>query len=76
MCDVLCETSFSAKASLKNYISAVNEGKKPFECNFCSASCALNTILNIKIKANLGNHVKGVHEKIKPFKCDICGTEC
>ena len=49
---------------LKNHISLVHEGKKPFKCSICNVRFAQNQ--------GLKKHIAAVHEGKKPFKCSIC----
>ena len=35
-----CEPSFAWKYDLKEHITSVHEGKKPYECNICNTSSA------------------------------------
>jgi len=63
MCSI-CGTSFSRAFGLKEHISMVHEGNKPFQCSTCDYKCSM--------KSSLDKHVRCVHEKRKPYNCTIC----
>ena len=62
-CDV-CDSFFKTKKNLKEHISPVHEGKKPFKCEICE-TCFTE-------KRTLKNHIASVHGEKRPFHCNIC----
>ena len=54
---------FGSKLDLKRHSASVHDGKKPFECDICSASFAQ--------KCNLKTHLNFVHNEENPLKCEI-----
>ena len=56
----ICDTCFSIKSNLTGHITAVHEGKKPYQCSFCET--------NFGRKQSLKIHIDAVHEMKKPHK--------
>ena len=50
--------------NLKEHISTVHDGVKPWQCSLCDSSFAR--------KKNLKRHVESAHEGKKEFKCVLC----
>jgi uncharacterized Zn-finger protein len=61
----VCEVSFSTKKGIR--MTAVYEGKKPFECIICTAKFSLND--------SLKKHIASVHEGVKPYNCILCDAK-
>ena len=59
-----CGIYFSSSNNMKIHISALHEGKKPFNCSSCDA--------RFLARSTLKNHILCVHDRIKPHKCSIC----
>ena len=62
-CDV-CDKMLSLKGGLKNHLTKVHEGKRPYKCNICLA--------NFTSKNQLNKHIKTINKGEKPFKCTFC----
>ena len=60
----LCPADFGRKEQLNAHISAVHEGKKPFQCDICHTGFFSNQ--------GLKRHISNIHEGIRPFECDSC----
>ena len=53
---------------MKNYFATVDEGKKPFKCDFCDH--------NFSEKFYVNRRILLVNDGKKPFQCEICDYKC
>ena len=51
-----CEKSFSSKQDLNRHVSAVHDGRKPFQCPIC--------FMEVSFQGNLRKHIREIHDKI------------
>ena len=60
--------TFIWKRTLKDHISEVHKGIKPYESEIC--------VCKFSRKSGMKKHISSVHEGLKPFKCNTCGLYC